>query len=140
MKTEFSAGGVIVRRFRGRPFAAIVLVRKHGVWALPKGHPEPDETPAETAAREVREETGLDGRLVEHLHDIVYWYTRKKGGRVRKTVSFFLFDYSGGRLADHDSEVLDARWVPLEDAASLLSYSGERRVAEIAAARAQSGK
>ena len=85
---ELSAGGLVVRRFRARPWLAVVRVR-NGL-ALPKGIIDPGETPAETALREVREEAGLDARLVEKLGDVRYWYTRP-GGRVFKIVSFFLF-------------------------------------------------
>ena len=68
------------------------------VLALPKGHIEPGESGAETAVREVREETGVDGRLVEKLDDIRYWYTRD-GARVLKVVSFFLLSYRSGSRA-----------------------------------------
>ena len=79
---EFSAGGVVVRSMRGRPFVAVVRVRDE-ILALPKGHPDGDESPAEAAQREVREETGLEAELVERLGDVRYWYTRG-GERVLK--------------------------------------------------------
>ena len=75
MIREFSAGGVVVRNFRGRPFAAVVQVRE-GVLALPKGHPDGDESAADAALREVSEETGVQAELVEKLGDIRYWYMR----------------------------------------------------------------
>ena len=65
VKREFSAGGVIVRRLRGRWWLAAIRPngKPEGVWALPKGLIDPGETAAETAVREVAEETGLTGRL-----------------------------------------------------------------------------
>ena len=130
MIREFSAGGVVIRRFRGRPFVAVVRVRE-GVLALPKGHPEPGESSAEAARREVREEAGLETELVEKLDDIRYWYSRD-GERVMKIVSFFLFRYRSGKVADHDHEVEAAGWIPLEEAPRRLAYSSERKVAEAA--------
>jgi 8-oxo-dGTP pyrophosphatase MutT (NUDIX family) len=65
---EFSAGGLVVRRFRGRPFLAVVRVRDD-ILALPKGHPEPGEAAVEAARREVREETGLSAEALEKLGD-----------------------------------------------------------------------
>jgi 8-oxo-dGTP pyrophosphatase MutT (NUDIX family) len=127
MKREFSAGGVVVRTFRGRPFAAAVAPRR-GVLALPKGHPDGDETMEQAATREVREETGLDGDLVEKLDDVRYWYTRS-GERVLKVVSFYLFSYRSGRIADHDDEIEHVEWVPLEELPERLSYKGEQDVA-----------
>jgi 8-oxo-dGTP pyrophosphatase MutT (NUDIX family) len=132
---EFSAGGVVVRRFRGRPFLAAVRVGAGGgAVALPKGHPEPGESMAEAATREVREETGLQARPVEKLDDIRYWYTRPGGERVLKVVSFFLFRYRRGSIRDHDHEVAGVEWLPLTEAPQLLSYRGERAVAEAALA------
>ncbi len=131
---EFSAGGVVVRRFRGRHFLAGVRVKGGKVLALPKGHPEPGESMGEAATREVREETGVEATLVEKLEDVRYFYARD-GQRVLKVVSFFLFRYRSGRLEDHDQEVDSAEWVPLDEAPTLLSYTGERKVAAAARSR-----
>jgi 8-oxo-dGTP pyrophosphatase MutT (NUDIX family) len=131
---EFSAGGVVVRKFRGRPYIAAVRVKGGQVLALPKGHIDPGETPAEAATREVREETGVHATLIEKLKDIRYWYVRG-GKRIFKQVSFFLFRYRSGSLSDHDHEVVSAEWVPLDEAPKLLSYRGEREVADAAKSR-----
>jgi 8-oxo-dGTP pyrophosphatase MutT (NUDIX family) len=129
---EFSAGGLVVRRMRGRPYIAAVRVKDGTVLALPKGHIEPGESGAETAVREVREETGLDGRLVEKLDDIRYWYTRD-GARVLKVVSFFLLAYRSGSLRDYQREEVDgAEWIPLEEAPERLAYRGEQQMARAA--------
>lgn len=104
------------------------------VLALPKGHVDPGETPAQAATRELREEAGVEGELVERLGDVRYWYVRG-GQRISKVVSFFLFAYGGGDPADHDDEVLDARWMPLEEACTGLTYPGEREMAARALSR-----
>jgi 8-oxo-dGTP pyrophosphatase MutT (NUDIX family) len=135
---EFSAGGVVVRRMRGRPFVAVVRVRDE-ILALPKGHPDGRESAAAAARREVREETGIEAELVEKLGDIRYWYARG-GKRVRKIVSFFLFRYRSGSIADHDHEVEEALWIPLEDAPGRLAYKGEREMAESALSRLAEGR
>lgn len=126
-KTEFSAGGVVVRRFRGRPFIAVVTTHK-GAIALPKGHPDRDESAAEAAVREVREEAGLRVEVVEKLDDIRYWYA-VKGERRFKIVRFFLLRYLSGSVRDHDQEVVSAAWMPLHEAPERLTYPGERQVA-----------
>jgi 8-oxo-dGTP pyrophosphatase MutT (NUDIX family) len=134
LKREFSAGGVVVRRFRGRPFAAAVRVKGGAVLALPKGRIDRGESAAEAAAREVEEETGLRAELLEKLGDIRYWYMRG-GERVLKVVSFFLFRYRSGSVRNHDYEVDSAEWVPLEEAPNLLAYRGEREMASAALSR-----
>jgi 8-oxo-dGTP pyrophosphatase MutT (NUDIX family) len=137
---EFSAGGVVVRNFRGRPFVAAVRVKRGTVLALPKGHIEQGESGAEAAEREVREETGLQGELVEKLGDVKYWYARD-GQRVFKVVSFFLFDYRSGSLRDYQREEVDgAEWIPLDEAPRLLAYKGEREMAEAALSRLASSR
>ena len=90
MKREFSAGGVLVRRLRGRwVFAAIRPGGKEpGLWALPKGLIGAGEKPDETALREVAEETGVQGSLVGKLGDVRYVYTWR-GERIFKVVSFY---------------------------------------------------
>jgi 8-oxo-dGTP pyrophosphatase MutT (NUDIX family) len=127
--SEFSAGGVVVR---DGDCIVIVPTRRAAdgskVLALPKGHPDGDESAADAALREVREETGVEAVLVETLGDIRYWYMRG-GRRIAKVVSFFLLEYVAGELEDHDHEVERAEWMPLEEAARRLTYKGEREMA-----------
>ena len=111
--------------------------KEPGVWALPKGNIGRDEDPRETARREVHEETGATGRVVEKLGDIRYVYTWD-GERIFKVVSFFLLRYSSGRLGvlppETAHEVAEVRWLPLAQAPKLLAYGGERDMAERALA------
>jgi 8-oxo-dGTP pyrophosphatase MutT (NUDIX family) len=80
----------------------------------------------------VTEETGVEGRLVEKLGDVRYVYTWR-GERVFKVVSFFLVRYVRGRLGDIPAhfrhEVAEARWLPLSEGPTLLTYKGEREMA-----------
>jgi 8-oxo-dGTP pyrophosphatase MutT (NUDIX family) len=137
MIREFSAGGLVIRNLRGRPHVAVVRVRDQ-ILALPKGHPEKGESARDAAMREVREETGLETTPVEKLGDIRYWYARD-GDRVLKIVSFFLLRYRSGRLEDHDHEVEEALWIPLEEAPARLAYRGEKEMAETALSRLAKG-
>jgi 8-oxo-dGTP pyrophosphatase MutT (NUDIX family) len=133
--SEFSAGGVVVR---DAECVVIVPTRRSAdgskVLALPKGHPEQGESAADAALREVREEAGVDARLVEQLGDVRYWYMRD-GRRIAKVVSFFLLEYLSGEVTDHDREVEHARWLALERAARELTYKGERDMASRALLR-----
>jgi 8-oxo-dGTP pyrophosphatase MutT (NUDIX family) len=125
---ERSAGGVVVR---GGEMLVIVPTRRAAdgsrVLGLPKGHIDPGETSLQAAAREVREEAGVEVELVCELGEVRYWYTR--GGRaVPKAVFFYLFRYVDGDPADHDDEVEEARWMSLGDAHRALTYDGEREI------------
>jgi 8-oxo-dGTP pyrophosphatase MutT (NUDIX family) len=121
---ERSFGGVVVR---GDEVLVITPAGRPQVTTLPKGGPQSGERPEVTAAREVREETGVEVRIVERLGEVRYRY-RRSGVRVFKTVGFYLCDYVSGDTADHDNEVDEARWVPLERARTELTYPGEREM------------
>jgi 8-oxo-dGTP pyrophosphatase MutT (NUDIX family) len=132
---EFSAGGVVVR---GDDVIVIVPAKRgpggSRVLGLPKGHPEAGETSAQAAAREVREEAGVAGELLESLGIVEYAYERR-GRPVAKRVEFFLIEYREGDPADHDHEVEQARWMPLADAVDALTYEGEREIVARAMSR-----
>jgi ADP-ribose pyrophosphatase YjhB (NUDIX family) len=132
---EFSAGGVVVRDGQ---VVTIVPVKRSSdgqrVLGLPKGHLDGEETPEEAARREVAEETGVDGELLELLGDVDYRYERR-GRSIHKVVRFYLFGYRAGDLADHDHEIEEARWMPLEQAAEELTYAGEREMVRRAMSR-----
>ena len=163
MLREFSAGGVVIRRMADA-WNIAVIEPQHGnsaetaasaedpasstkrgkkparkvVLALPKGLIDEGEKAAETALREVREETGVSAELITKLSDIKYVYVRSWGDRqkVFKIVSFYLLLYQSGRIDDVTPEmrieVREARWLPLEEAATKLAYSGERQVVRLA--------
>ena len=134
----------MVRTVDGRPHVAAIRPqgKKPGTWVLPKGNIDPGESPAETAVREVREETGLEGRIVEKLGDVKYVYTWD-GERIFKVVSFFLVRASRGRIGDIEEamrvEVAEARWLPLDEAPEVLAYGGERQMAAKARDRLAGG-
>src|SRR5215831_18943670 len=147
MTREFSAGAVVLRHTKEQWWVAAIEPgrdgepedRKHVV-ALPKGNIDAGEKPLETAVREVREETGLRAKPVVKLADIKYVYQRKWSdhAKVFKIVSFFLMKYQSGPIdeltAKMRHEVRRAYWLALEEAASRLSYPGERQMARKALA------
>ncbi len=129
---EESAGGVVYRKSPdGRIEVILIGVKGGTVWALPKGHIEPDETPEITAQREVLEETGVDAEVVRKLGDVEYWFWWKDNGEKRrhhKVVHFFLMRYKGGDISKHDHEVDAVAWFPMDEAIARIEYDNERNL------------
>lgn len=135
-ETQISAGGVAYRLHGGQVQVALISVGEPCRWQLPKGLVDLGENAESTAVREAREEAGIVTRIEAPIETIEYWYQSSRGGhrvRYHKYVHFFLLRYVDGDVADHDDEVNEARWVPIEEAGRMLSFANERRVAERAA-------
>jgi len=107
-------------------------------WTLPKGTPHTPETTEETAVREVREETGLDVRIVRPFDSISYVFVQGRT-RIHKTVHYFLMVPTGGDLGRHDHEFEEVRWIGFDEAATMLTFETERELAARAAAAATTG-
>src|SRR3989304_5188753 len=137
IKTErrISSGGVVFRKSNKGIEVALIEVEssKGKVWSLPKGLKEQDENLAKTAHREVREETGLDGRIIGKIDDIHYFYSEKNPEgtkRFFKIVYFFLMAYTGGDVVNHDKEVVDCKWFPIDEAIEIIAYKDEQEILE----------
>ena len=116
-----AAGGIVLRG--GGPDRSVALVHRprYDDWSFPKGRLDADEDEATAALREVEEETGLRCRLGPSVGAVTY---RDRRGRA-KVVRYFRMDADGGRFTPN-REVDELRWVPIEDAAGLLSYAHDR--------------
>ena len=133
IRDQTSAGGVVFRRDGDRIEVVIVAVGPHNRWQLPKGLVDRNEKPEVTAVREAREEGGITSEVVAHIDTIEYWYAGLENGirvRFHKRVHFYLMRYLSGETKDHDWEVNEARWIPIEDAAAQLEFDNEKHVME----------
>ncbi len=122
-----AAGGVVWRRGDREPQVLLAGRHSDGTWVFPKGTPDRGERLEDTAVREVREETGLDVRILRDLGAIQYDFAAP-GERVHKTVHFFLMEATGGDLDRHDHEYDVVRWVGAAEARRLLSFDTYRDV------------
>lgn len=127
---ELSAGGLVLDRLSADACGALIgRLDRRGrlLWSLPKGHLESGETIEQTAAREVAEETGIQGDVIARLGVIDFWFVAG-GSRIHKTVHHYLLLATGGVLSDEDVEVSEVAWVPLAQVAERLAYDDERRL------------
>ena len=135
VRDQVSAGGIVFRKDGVNIDVALISVGAQRRWQLPKGLVGKDEKPESAAVREAREEAGVDSEIVQHIETVEYWFAGLDGGervRFHKHVHFFLMRYLGGDPANHDWEVNEARWVPIDDAVTQLAFDNEKRVATLA--------
>ncbi len=127
---ERSAGGIVFRNRNGQIEVILIAVKDGSVWTFPKGHVEDGEIPEEAAVREVREEAGVVAKPIARIGDIEYWFWWKepdgRKARHHKIVHFYLMQYVEGDVKDHDFEVVDAKWFPIDEAMEKLSYNNEK--------------
>ena len=134
---ERSAGGIVVDVHDGIARIAVIARRNRAgrvEWCLPKGHIEGEETLPQTAAREVAEETGIEGRVLIELGTIDYWFAAGER-RIHKYVHHYLLEAVGGHLTienDPDHEAIDVAWMRLDEVHRRLTFPNERRIAQTA--------
>jgi 8-oxo-dGTP pyrophosphatase MutT (NUDIX family) len=120
-----------------RPDAPVALVAHRSArgslqWTLPKGAREEGETVAETALREVREETGLEAELLGPLDTIDYWFVwAPERTRYHKFVHYFLMRFAGGDFSQRDHEMEDAAWFEPDEARRRMAFANERKLLDL---------
>lgn len=127
---EISAGGVVFRENNGKCEVLMIKDRFHH-WTLPKGKQEPGETIEETALREIEEETGIRGKILQPIVTVHYTYEHQKHGEVDKIVHYFLVKALDGTEMPQLEEINDVAWLSLKDAVSkqeMYGYSNNQAV------------
>lgn len=122
---KVAAGGVVVDD-AGR--VLVVHRARYDDWSFPKGGVDTDETLEQAALREVREEAGVECRIIRQLSASRYFYTTRKGETRPKVVHYFLMTISGGQLFADGLETDEAVWCSLDEATERLSYQGDREI------------
>ncbi|MGO9953223.1 MAG: NUDIX hydrolase [Dissulfurispiraceae bacterium] len=125
----YSSGGVIFRRLDDHFDVALIATKNRTVWTLPKGIIDKDESAEMAAVREIQEETGLTGSIVERLGDKSYWfYLKDENAKCKKTVAYFLLKHVSGETNNFSWEVDEAGWFPLDEAIEMLHYKSDKEI------------
>lgn len=118
-----AAGGLVIRPDENGELRVLVVHRpRYDDWSLPKGKAEPGESPAQTAVREVEEETGVRAEVISPLAEIEYTVP---SGR-RKVVRYFVMRPRSVSPFEPTTEVDEVRWLRPDTATGLLSYEHDR--------------
>lgn len=136
-----SAGAVVYRQNESANQVDVVVMKreKTNTWHLPKGTMELNESIAETALREVKEESNVDCLLEDYLLAIPSRFTRDEKRR-EKITFYYKAKYIGGELRSTDGEHDQVFWLPLDKALqefyenksrSVLGYENEYRVLDM---------
>ena len=131
-KREFSAGGAVYKKDGDKTLWLVCRHSGYHKWVLPKGLIDPGEKSAETAVREVEEETGIKTKIIVKIPDPEKYVYTMNGVRIFKLVQYFLMEYVSGDIANHDFEMEAVEWLPYEVAFEKLNFHGAKTVLETA--------
>lgn len=124
MNYEKSCGAVIYTVVNGKRLYLVEIMQK-GHTSFCKGHVEENESEHQTAAREIREETGLEVKFVEGFRQTVEY---SPDTDCLKTVVFFLADADSTNVTIQEEEVREIEWLPYEEALTKLTFDSLREV------------
>ncbi|OGD86601.1 hypothetical protein A2Z23_02220 [Candidatus Curtissbacteria bacterium RBG_16_39_7] len=127
MRREFSAGGVVFKKEDNKIFIVIYKPEGRDTWQLPKGWIDKGETSQEAAVREVKEEGGVEGKIIEKIDTIKYFFSWE-GERIFKTVTFYLMEYVSGKPEDHTWEAETAEWIEVDEVVERLTFKTEKEI------------
>lgn len=123
MKVEQAAGCIPFMRTRERELVACMILRPGGYWEFPKGKQEDGETLEQTAVRELKEETGLEGELTQEAPiDIAYTFERDSEHFDKRVRYYFCRVPDASAVHVQKGEVNDFAWLPLEDLMERATY------------------
>ncbi|MCL4437557.1 NUDIX hydrolase [Patescibacteria group bacterium] len=129
MFQEVSAGGVVVRLVKGRPYFVAVERAAMKDVSLPKGHQDSGESLQQTAVREVMEETGFMATPLDYIGEFTYTIKNdQKKLIIIRTVHWFLMRYNKGRAIKANEEVKKVRWLSFGAGLKFLSYANDRGI------------
>jgi len=129
VKREFSAGGVVFRREPEGILWLVVKPKNSEQWRLPKGRIEKGENSVRTSLREVKEEGGVEARVLDKIGNIKYFFVQD-GQKIFKTVIFYLMEYIQEAQEGVCWETEEIAWLPLKEVKKRLAFKNEKEILE----------
>ncbi|MBS0654945.1 MAG: NUDIX domain-containing protein [Verrucomicrobia bacterium] len=129
MHQEYSYGVVPLKKRDGEWFVFMIR-HKSGHWTLPKGHAEGNESPFESAQRELFEETGLQiSHLLFDLPLFEKYQFASRGSIITKSVNYYIAEVEG-QVRIQLEEIQEGKWCLLEEAPSIATYAQMKTLLE----------
>src|SRR3989344_3575593 len=130
MRFEFSAGGIVYKKWGDKVMVLVAQHSQHHGWVFPKGlivdHSK-GESKENAATREVEEETGVSAKILKPLDPVAYWYVFDKEKR-KKTVYYYLMEFVSEDQSVKDMEMENVEWLELKDVENRLTYPSDKKV------------
>lgn len=124
-----SAGGIVIWRYNNDIFVCVVKRRNKGVWIIPRGRVEKNENMEETVIREIKEETGIEAKIIKKIGVINYsFYSPKDKVVYDKSVHFYLLKLENQLDFSPNEEIEERLWISLSNVKDILSYEAEKKI------------
>ncbi len=131
IKKEKSAGGIVVKKIKGKQYIAVIHRLKQNDWTLPKGHVEKGESLETTAIREAKEETNNETTIIDKIDSFTYFVDDDKNNiTYERTVYWFLMQSEKDESSSLNYETDEVRWVEIDDDFSFMNYNNDKSIVE----------
>jgi len=127
MIKRFSAGGVVYKEENGGRLWLLIQPRDTDRWQLPKGQIEKRESSQTAALREIKEETGIDGEIIDKIDKISWWFVQE-GEKIFKTTVFYLVKARKEAGRFDKKEVAQISWLSYNQAYQRLTFKSEKEI------------
>ncbi len=121
-----SCGFIVYKRVNNKKFY-LVIRSLNGDFGFPKGHTEPGESEIETAIRELKEETGIEVKIIEGFRRQIEYELRNIPNTIKQSV-YFLGECTSDKIICQESEVSEARFFSYEDATKILTFEETKSI------------
>jgi len=127
MKRQFSAGGVVYKKeANNKTLWLLTQPKDTDRWQFPKGWIEKGETAQNAALREIKEEAGIVGEIVERIGSSSWWFV-EDGEKVFKTTTYFLVKAKKDTGQFDQKEIERVIWFPFDEAREKLTFESDKK-------------
>ena len=134
MKREFSAGGIVYKKIDGQ---ILFLVRRSSGgenyrgnlgWTLPKGWIDSGETPEQAAVREVKEEGGVEAKIMKKVETIKIFFTDRNGEKIMKFITYYAMEWTSNVPGGFGWETAGVRWMSFAETQKEMVFASEKKL------------